>query len=134
MYPFGLTEEDIYKFLRFCVVGVTGTALDFALTYIFKEVLKIQKYVANAISFAIAATSNYYFNRTWTFQSHSADYMSEYFRFLIVAIIGLGLSTLILYIVQTKFKQNFWISKVFATGIVLMWNFIGSKLFTFSAH
>jgi putative flippase GtrA len=59
------------KFLKFGVVGFSGVFVDFSFTYICKEWLKIQKYIANANGFSIAAGWNYLFNRIRTFHIHN---------------------------------------------------------------
>ena len=127
-----LTQATLFKFLKFCVVGVTGTVVDFGLTWICKEKIKIPKFVANAIGFVVAATSNYFLNRWWTWGSTNSQVGVEYTKFFAVSLIGLGLNTLILYILHEKMKVNFWVSKVFATGVVMIWNFLANNFFTFA--
>ena len=127
-----LTQAMLYRFLKFCVVGVTGTIIDFGLTWIRKEKLKIPKFIANAIGFVVAATSNYILNRVWTWGSTNEQVGVEYVKFFGVSLIGLGLNTLILYLLHEKLKLNFWISKVFATGVVMVWNFLANHYFTFA--
>ena len=63
----------ILKFIKFGVVGFSGVFVDFGITYLCKEKIKINKYVSNAIGFICAATSNYILNRIWTFESENAD-------------------------------------------------------------
>lgn len=65
--------ELIFKFIKFGVVGFSGVAIDFGFTYLFKEKLKVQKFAANALGFMIAASSNYFFNRIWTFKSDNPE-------------------------------------------------------------
>lgn len=120
------------KFLKFCVVGVSGTAIDFGLTWLCKEILKIPKILANAIGFVVAATNNYILNRIWTWGSTSDQVGVEYVKFFTVSLIGLGLNTLILYIFNEKIKLNFYVSKVIATGVVMLWNFFANNFFTFA--
>lgn len=120
------------KFLKFCVVGFSGTAIDFGLTWLCKEIFKIPKFLANAIGFVVAATSNYILNRIWTWGSTNEQVGVEYVKFFAVSLIGLGLNTLILYIFNEKFKFNFYLSKVFATGVVMLWNFFANNFFTFA--
>ena len=76
------TRELIDKFVKFGVVGFSGVFVDFGFTYLGKEKVRIQKYIANAIGFTIAATSNYFLNRYWTFQSHNPHMVMEYSKFL----------------------------------------------------
>lgn len=125
-------QAYLYKFLKFGVVGFSGLFVDFGITYFTKEVLKIPKYVANAIGFTTAATTNYFLNRVWTFQSHNPEVMVEFTEFFIISIIGLGLNTLLLWILVSKFKMNFYVAKVFAIGLVTIWNFLANVFITFN--
>ena len=122
----------LMKFLKFCIVGFSGTAIDFGLTWLCKEIFKIPKFLANAIGFVVAATSNYILNRIWTWGSTNEQVGVEYVKFFAVSLIGLGLNTLILYIFNEKLKFNFYLSKVFATGVVMLWNFFANNFFTFA--
>lgn len=121
----------LLKFLKFGVVGFTGVFVDFGFTYLCKEIFKIQKYVSNAIGFTMAATSNYFLNRIWTFESHNPEVLTEYSKFLVISLIGLLINTLILWILVNKFQKNFYISKLFAIAIVTVWNFFANITFTF---
>jgi len=121
----------IYKFLKFAVVGFSGVFVDFGITFLCKEKIKLNKYVSNAIGFVCAATSNYILNRIWTFQSTNEDVATEYGSFMIVSAIGLGINSLTLYILTDKLKWNFYFSKIFAIGVATLWNFFANLLFTF---
>ncbi len=121
------------RFLKFGVVGVSGTCVDFGTTWLLKEMLHMKKFLANTIGFVLAASSNYVLNRLWTWQSHAEQVGIEYAKFFAVSLIGLGLNTLILYILNEKVKWGFWWSKVLATGVVMVWNFLANNFYTFAA-
>lgn len=127
-----LTRELILKFLKFGLVGASGVIVDFGFTYLCKEIFKIQKYIANAIGFTLAATSNYVFNRIWTFHSLNPEIGLEYSKFLLISLVGLGINTLILWTLTSKFNKNFYVSKLFAIGVVTVWNFFFNMMFTFN--
>jgi putative flippase GtrA len=127
-----LTKVFFLKFIKFGFVGASGMVIDFSITYFFKEIVKIEKYVANAIGFTIAAISNYFLNRIWTFESLNPDIPFEFIKFFIVSLIGLGINTLILFILVSKYKKNFYLSKLFAVGVVMFWNFFVNWIYTFS--
>ncbi|OJV44408.1 MAG: glycosyl transferase family 2 [Bacteroidales bacterium 36-12] len=124
----------ILKFIKYCVVGFSGMLVDFGITWLLKEKLQFNKYVANTIGFISAATSNYVLNRIWTFESQSNKIMTEYTSFFIIALVGLGLNNLILMLLNDKLKMNFYLSKLIAILIVTLWNFIMNFLFTFAAR
>ncbi|MBP5516650.1 MAG: GtrA family protein [Bacteroidales bacterium] len=131
-----LEKEFILRFLRFCVVGVSGTIVDFAITWLFRDIIGIHELIANAIGFTLAATNNYILNRIWTWGSHEKNVGVEYLKFFIVSLIGLGLNTLILSLLLHVFTfanddLNFWCAKVVATFVVMLWNFLANNFFTF---
>lgn len=121
----------IMKFLKFCVVGFSGMVVDFGTTWLCKEKFGWNKYVSNSIGFTLAATNNYLWNRLWTFQSTSSEIPVEYGKFLLIAIIGLGINNLVIYLLHDKLKLNFYLSKLIAIGIVTVWNFTMNYFFTF---
>jgi len=127
-----LSKTFYFKFLKFGVVGFSGLLIDFGFTYLFKEVFKVQKYLANAIGFMMAASSNYFFNRIWTFKSTNPNIAFEYSEFIVISLIGLGINTLILWLLVSKYKLNFYLAKVFAIAVVTVWNFLANAFFTFS--
>ncbi len=125
-------QAYFFKFIKFGLVGFSGLFIDFGITYLTKEKLNIPKYIANAIGFITAATSNYFFNRVWTFKSNNPEVMIEFTEFFLISLIGLGLNTLLLWILVSKFKMNFYLAKVFAIGFVTIWNFLANAFITFN--
>ncbi len=125
-------DEVIIKFLKFGIVGFSGLLIDFGFTWISKEKLKVQKYVANGVGFSLAATSNYFLNRIWTFQSNNPEIAIEFSQFLFISLIGLVINTLILWLIVTRLKFNFYLSKVFAIMVVMLWNFFANLYYTFA--
>lgn len=122
----------IYKFIKFGAVGCSGMIIDFGITYLCKEIFKLNKYISNGIGFILAATSNYFLNRIWTFESYKEDIGIQYIQFMIVSTIGLGINSMVLYVLTDKLKWNFYLSKLIAIGITTIWNFFANMLFTFA--
>ena len=126
------TEAFLLKFIKFSLVGFSGVFVDFGTTFICKEILKIQKYVANTCGFTLAATSNYFMNRIWTFHSSNPNMVLEFTRFFFIALIGLFINLLIIWTMNGKFKVNFYVSKFVATILVTLWNFLINAYYTFA--
>jgi len=122
----------ILKFIKFGVVGGSGVLIDFFFTWLAKEKFSIPKYYANAIGFTIAASTNWFLNRIWTFESKNPEMWIEYSQFLIVSLIGLGINSLVLYLITDKLKVNFYVSKLGAIAVTTIWNFFANYLYTFS--
>ncbi len=126
------TEAFLLKFIKFSLVGFSGIFVDFGTTFLCKEIFKIQKYFANSLGFILAATSNYILNRLWTFHSTNPNVMLEFSRFFIIALIGLIINLLIIWAMSGKFKVNFYLSKLVATVVVTLWNFLINAYYTFA--
>ncbi len=132
MLLFQVSDLFIRRFFKFVLVGFTGLFVDFGFTYLFKEKAKVQKYLANAMGFILAASSNYLLNRVWTFQSDNPEVLVEYSEFLLISLIGLGINTFILWLIVSKLHWNFYFAKLFAIGFVTLWNFFANALITFA--
>jgi len=121
----------ILRFVRFGIVGASGMVVDFGITWLCKEKLHWNKYLSNSLGFILAATNNYFWNRLWTFQSESVEIVREYSTFVLIALVGLGLNNLIIWLLHEKARLNFYLSKLIAIGCVMVWNFSMNYLFTF---
>ena len=55
----------------------------------------------------------------------------EFGTFFIISLIGLGINNLVLYILEKK--MNFYLAKLFAIGVTMIWNFSANYFITFSA-
>lgn len=115
------------------LIGIGGTSIDFGITYLLKEKVKINKYIANSIGYVSAATSNYIFTRIWAFENTNPDVLTQYLIFVTISLIGLGLMNFFIWIFHEKFKMNFYVSKVVALSMVLIWTFSAHYTITFSS-
>lgn len=128
-----IDKAFLLKFLKFGIVGGSGVFVDFGVTWLFKDVFKVKKYAANSIGFITAATTNYILNRIWTFCSENPNILKEYLLFFVISILGLGLNNLTIYVLtDLKYKMNFYVAKLFATGVVFLWNFLMNYFITFA--
>lgn len=121
----------LIKIIRFGITGGLGFCVDFGITYLCKEKLGWNKYVANTTGFSFAVLNNYFLNRAWTFQSHDPRMGRQFALFLAISVLGLLINTVILYFFHEKKGRHFYLSKLFAVLIVFIWNFSANSLFTF---
>ena len=121
----------VMRFIRFGIVGASGMIVDFGVTWLCKEKLRWNKYVSNSLGFILAASNNYFWNRLWTFHSESVEIVREYSTFVLIALVGLGLNNLIIWLLHEKAQLNFYLSKLIAIGCVMIWNFSMNYVYTF---
>ena len=119
------------QLLKFALVGITGMGLDFGTTWLLKEKVKINKFIANATGFSIAVVNNFMLNKYWTFDNQNPIATEQFFKFLVISIVGLGINSLLLFILLKKIKGNFYLVKLAVIGLVFFWNFSANYLYTF---
>ena len=121
----------IIKFIKFLTVGLSGMIIDFSITYICKEKLVINKYVSNSLGFSIAAISNFFLNRYFTYKSNSSEIATEFYWFMGISIISLFIYNGIVWIGINKLNFKFYSSKMLAVFFITFWNFFAHLLITF---
>lgn len=128
-----LSQPIITKLIRFGLVGTSGVFVDFGVTWLCKEKLKLGKYVANSLGFICAVVSNYTLNRRWTFHNTDPALFTQFGKFFLVSLVGLFLSNCLIYVFHERLRYNFYLSKAVAILIVMIWNFLANYYFTFRA-
>jgi len=120
----------LIKFLKYGIVGFSGMVIDFSITFLLKEKLKIHRYLASSAGFSLAATSNWFLNRLWTFESSNPKIFAEYSSFILISVTGLGINNLFLWIFEKRMK--FYPAKLCAIAVTTVWNFMANYYLTFS--
>lgn len=126
-----IERRGVRQFVKFGIVGVSSTAIDWIVYFLLTRSFGVFYLDAKVISFTISVINSYIWNRRWTFRSQDPAKLRQFSKFLVVAGVGLGLNTLIMYIVVSKLLLDDIIGLVAATAIVLIWNFLINKYWTF---
>lgn len=121
----------MFKFFNFLCVGLLGMIIDFSITSICKEKLKVNKYISNSLGFSLAAISNFYFNRIYTFKSTNPNIDYEFYWFIGISIVSLFIYNGIVWIGINKMNISFYFSKVMGIFVITFWNFFAHLLITF---
>ncbi len=138
-----VTKTLLSQILKFAVIGVINTGIDFAILNLLMYFTEIKSgnglILLNAISFTAAVINSYLLNKRWAFNDHAqGDAAKKFSVFLAVSLIGLAINTAVVRIGSDynfiNIDQQLWnnVAKIAATGISLVWNFVGYKLFVFN--
>lgn len=135
-----LIDEHIYlrgrraikQFGKYCVVGVSGFAVNIMIYTILVENVHVHYLVGATISFAVAVTNNFVLNKYWTFGNPGGDLMTQVGRFFVVSVSSLILNLWVLRLLVEDFDMN---NKITAQAIAIIFvtglNFLGNKLWSF---
>lgn len=134
--PRGVPE--VRRLARFLVVGLSGTAIDFVLLWLLKGA-GMPTLTANSLSFSAGAVSNFTWNRLWTFpEARSRHWTLQMVQFLAVSLVGLAINDVVVMLLQAPLgallghpDQGYLPAKVVATGVAVLWNYAGNRLWTF---
>jgi putative flippase GtrA len=114
---------------KFCAVGAIGYAINLG---VYAALLHtgVHFLLAATCSFLVAVTSNYTWNRIWTFRDRRAGIAAQGVRFLIVSVGSLGANLLVLDVLITLGAGKLT-GQAIAIVLVTPLNFIGNKLWSF---
>ena len=118
------------QFLRFCAVGASGYAVNLAV-YAGLLAAGMHYLAAAAISFLVAAGSNYAWNRAWTFRTSGAPVLSQGARALLVSALSLGANQLFL-IAFVAAGAGHLAAQAVAIVLVTPFSFTANKLWAFA--
>ncbi|MDZ7673277.1 MAG: GtrA family protein [Halanaerobiales bacterium] len=124
-----MNKDDIIKFIKFSVVGVSNTLVSLVSFYVFFEVIGIYYIIASTLGYIVGLINSYFGNLRWTFkQKHSIDVL---IKFIIVNIVALGLKLSVIYILVESLQIPELYSEVIAMGFAIVVNFGGNRFWTF---
>ena len=132
-------RNELERFIRFMVVGVSGTLVDFAILSALKYFFGWPTLPANLISYSCGIINNFLLTRYWVYpETRGRQSFIQLLQFFLISMIGLGLNNLIVVALEgpaTKFIANpaysYIPAKLVATFMVLLWNFFANRFWTF---
>jgi len=144
-YLIGKKLPFVFQLAKFVVTGLVNTAVDFSVLNLLMDATHITQggwfSVFKGISFIVAVTNSYFWNKFWTF-SHQTDRQvggREMLSFFVVSGIGFGLnvgiSSLVVNLIGPRFgiEAGRWanIGAVCGTLVAMAENFFGYKFLVF---
>lgn len=141
MYSSG-KKDWVTQLFKFGLVGVLNTLIDFAV-FTLLIVMSAHYVLAQPIAYLAGMANSYYMNRAFTFSARKrgekvsapaapgGDWARK-LRFLIWNLVMLGLSIGLMALATEVAGFHEMVSKVLVTGLIVVLNFVGSKLWVFA--
>lgn len=124
-------KKLIEQILKFGVVGIIATVIDFGVLYVLSQPLGMDPVISAGISFCVSLVFNYVASMRYVF-THREDMSRsrEFVIFLVLSLIGLAINEAIMA-AGVAFLGSSALAvmgtKVLATAIVMVWNFVSRK-------
>lgn len=157
--PHKQTKKELFwEIFRFLLVGGTATVVDYAVTYLFFHFLLPTSLVGHfwattfsvLFGFTVGLTVNWILSIHFVFRAvrdrKEATSKKAFWIFTLIGVIGLGITWIGMLLVKVlpSFSLfgaaeflgeawKWWLMKCVMTGIVLIWNYLGRKIFVFKS-
>lgn len=120
----------IAQIMKFGVVGVVATVIDFGVMNLLYYALGLDILVANTAGFVISLVFNYLASMKYVFaHKEGMSRKREFVIFVVLSVIGLVLNDGIVLALKGGLGLEANIAKVCATALVMVYNFVTRKIF-----
>ncbi len=117
-------KENIFQVLKFSLVGILNTAVDYIGFYIFFAWVGLDKNIAQILATGIAMANSYLCNRYWTFHQTGGIRADEIGKFIVVNLISMLVTILCLNVFYDVLHIEQVANHLFAL-LGLSWRFVG---------
>lgn len=118
------------QIVKFGGVGIVCFIIDFAILHLLTDYVHLHYLWSAAIAFFVSVVVNYLLSIQFVFYVNPENNKIRVFMvFLISSIIGLGLTEMLMWIGVDILQINYMLTKVGATAVVMVYNFITRKIF-----
>ena len=120
------------RIIRFAVVGVTNTAIDFALFALLYYVALLPLLAANAGAYGVAVVNSYLLNKYWTFGDTSRGRTAALRGLLFVGLnlIGLALASAVIWLLALVLHPL--VAKAGSIAVTFAWNYWSNYRFVYT--
>ncbi len=126
---------DLFKkyseIIRYLIFGVLTTIVSIGVYALFTKVFNVNYMVSNIISWIISVLFAYITNRMFVFKSKSNNIVLEIYQFYKYRIYSFLIELFLMYLFVELINIDDMISKVIVQIVVIILNYIFSKLFVF---
>jgi len=122
-------EKLVKQILKFGVVGGGAFLIDYTVLYILTEFAGIYYLTSSVISFIVSLIFNYILSIYWVFDVTKKQTLKDIVIFVVLSTIGLGINQVVMYLGSDILHIYYMLTKLVATAIVMVWNFVTRKIF-----
>ena len=127
-----MNRKNIKEFLLYIIVGGIATVAEWAVFFVLGKI-SCHYAVATAIAYILSTFVNWLAGRILVFKESNQSFIKEIVSVYLASIVGLILNLLIMWVAVDLMNINEMLSKIAATGIVFIYNFLVRKLLIYKS-
>lgn len=120
--------------VRYLIFGALTTAVDYVSYAVFSRVINLDENISNIAAQIMAILFAYVTNKMFVFESSHLGFTRtfyEFVKFISSRLLTMGINTVMFFVLYELMNVNDIAAKIAATILVVILNFIFSKLFVF---
>lgn len=123
----------LIQLIRYFISGGVAFVVDASLLYILTEWGGLHYMWSTVISYSVGLVITYLFSIFWVFDHRSVNNKAiEFSVFALIGVMGLGLTSLLMWLFTSKMGLFYLLSKIITTVLVFIWNFVAKKFLLFN--
>ena len=121
-----MSKQLSRQIFHFGIVGVVAFLIDYGIMNILYTKLGCTLLIANTCGFIVSTIVNYILSKKHVFDMKASH---AFIKFTILSILGLLINNITMVLCIDYLILGTLVSKILATGICMIWNFITKKAF-----
>ncbi len=130
-------EGMVPRFIKFCIVGASGAAVNLGLLALFVEVFGLNETLAVVISYEISILNNFVWNELWTFRDRRYtggwSILGRAVKFNVVSLGGFAINLAVFSLLFNVLDVFYILSEALAILCAMLWNFFVNVKWTWRA-
>jgi putative flippase GtrA len=126
------SRDSWIQLFKFGVVGGSGYLINLGVFAFLSGNLGVYHAVAAIGAFCVAVTSNFLWNRYWTFGPGEGLAHMQAARFFAVSVACLAINLIVLEAIVANSSISELAAQAIAVAVAMPFNFLGNKLWTFT--
>ena len=119
-----MSKQLVKQILSFGIVGVVAFLIDYGIMNILYTKLGCTLLIANTCGFIISTIVNYILSKKHVFDMKTSN---TFIKFTVLSILGLLINNMTMILCIDCMTFGTLVSKVLATGVCMIWNFVTKK-------
>lgn len=122
-----IKNKNLKELLLYLVVGGVATVTEWLMFFVLEKIA-VHYMLATVIAYVIATFVNWLAGRVLVFKESKKAVIREIIEIYLASIVGLLLNLGLMWLMVDAFDFNEMLSKIIATGLVFLYNFLIRKL------
>jgi dolichol-phosphate mannosyltransferase len=121
-----------WQLLKFGLVGASGYIINLGVFALLNDSLGVHYVLAAVGAFCVAVSSNFFWNRHWTFAARDGHAGFQAARFFTISVAALVVNLAVLELLVSWASLGELPAQAIAVAVAMPFNFLGNKLWAFA--